>query len=75
MLISYSIQDFSLSCLGSLVGKSVGWNADGCMWVRVSPEVANLSLKNDFWALCCFALPFCCVVIVALPFSAFLTLE
>ena len=39
--------------------------------LEVLPEVANFSLKNDCFGrvvLCCFA--FCCVVVVALPFSA-----
>ena len=50
-----------LSCLGSLVGKSVAWS-----WVRVPPEAANF--YTVLGELDCVALPFCCVVVVALPF-------
>ena len=50
-----------LTCLGSLVGKSVAWKAD-C-------GAANFSLKNDCsgWVvLCCFAFLLCCCC--CLPF-------
>ena len=48
-----------LSCLGSLVAKSVAWKANG----HGFESHPNFSFKND-----CIAMPFCCVV--ALPFSA-----
>ena len=53
-----------LSCLGGLVGKSVAWKADG-RGFGVPPEVANFSLKNDYFervVLCCFAFLLCCCV-------------
>ena len=61
-----------LSCLGSLVGKSVAWRADG----QIPPEAANFSLKNDCFGrvvLRCFAF-LLFVVVVALPFSASVSL-
>ena len=49
--------------------KSVAWKADGCGFESHLRQPI-FYLKNDFDELCCVALPFCCVVVVALPFSA-----
>ena len=58
-----------LSCLGSLVGKSITWRADGRGFESHPRQPIFLTVSGK---LCCVALPFCCVVVVvvALPFSA-----
>ena len=64
-----------LSCLGSLVGKSVAWRADGRGFESHPKQPIFLWKMTVLGELCCVALPFCCVfVVVALPFSASLWL-
>ena len=59
-----------LSCLGSLVGKSVPWKADGRGFKSHPRQQIFLWKMTVLGELCCVALPFCCVVVVALTFSA-----
>ena len=68
MALLLGIYMYILSCLGSLVGKSVAWKVEchgfGVSWIRVPPEAADFSLKNDCFGrvvLCCFAFLLCCV--------------
>ena len=42
-------------------------NADGCGFESHPRQPIFLTVSGE---LCCVALPFCCVVVVALPFSA-----
>ena len=58
-----------LSCLGSSVGKSITWKADGHGFESHPKQPIFLLKMTVLGELCCVALPFCCVV-VALPLSA-----
>ena len=59
-----------MSCLGSSVGKSViAWKADGRGFESHLRQPIFLLKMTVSGELCCVALPFCCVVVVALPFS------
>ena len=57
------IRPSQLSCLGSSVGKSITWKADGRGFESHSRQLYNFSLKNDCFGqvvLCCFAFLLCC---------------
>ena len=58
-----------LSCLNSLVGKNVAWKAGG-RGLGSHPRQPIYQKMTVSGELCCVALPFCCVVVVTLPFSA-----
>ena len=57
-------------CLGSLVSKSVAWRANGRGLESHLRQPIFLCKMTVLGELCCVALSFCCVVVVALPFSA-----
>ena len=59
-----------LRCLGSIVGKSVAWRADGRGFESHPRQSIFLGKVTVSDVLCCVALPFCCAVVVAVPFSA-----
>ena len=57
---------YQLSCLDSLVGKSIAWRADGLGFKSHPRQPIFLWKMTVSGKMCCVALPFRCV---ALPFS------
>ena len=53
-----------LSCLGSLVGKSVAWRTDGRGFESHARQPIFLWKMTVSGELCCVALPFCCLLLL-----------
>ena len=71
MILYIGFESSQLSFLGSLVGKSIiAWGADGRGFESHLRKPIFLLKMTVSGKLCCVALPFHCVVVVALPFSA-----
>ena len=69
-MLCWFVYRTQLSCLSSLVSKSIVWKADGCGFESHLRQPIFFGKITVLGELCCVTLLFCYVVVVALPFSA-----